>query len=165
MQPRVVVDLSLSAGGFAGIPHDVRTTFAMLSQISSIECSGLILPPANNAVKVKRSRNNTGLTDGESSILFKALGPEHVSKNFVHRRIQTLRSWARSANIPISSVRSKIGPAEQVFEVSTEQIGEILWERFFSQSVDPSLTQLILRQRYFVAPVTSGSALTLQGWG
>lgn len=164
MQPRVVVDLSLSAGGFAGIPHDVRTTFAMLSQISSIDCSGLILPPANNAVKVERSRNNTRLSDDESSIFFEALGPEHISKNYVHRRIQTFRSWARTANIPISSLRSKIGPAGQAFEVSTKQIGEILWERFFSQSVDPSLTQLILRQRYFGAAVTQG-ALYAAGLG
>src|SRR5262245_26517770 len=46
---RVMMDLSVATDGYAGIPHDARLIFSMLSDSDNLGLSGLIYPLAHTA--------------------------------------------------------------------------------------------------------------------
>uniref|UniRef100_UPI00397E4436 hypothetical protein n=1 Tax=Salmonella sp. SAL4435 TaxID=3159890 RepID=UPI00397E4436 len=55
---RVMMDLSVATDGFAGIPHDARLIFSMLSHDDNLDLSGLIYPLSHAAPFRLRPRND-----------------------------------------------------------------------------------------------------------
>jgi glycosyltransferase involved in cell wall biosynthesis len=139
----LLVDLSVAADGYSGIPQDTRVIFSLLRSSPSLDVSGLLYPRGHAGVP----RIGPGAFKGPAAvatILHAVANPQSPPPA---GRLGTLLRRA-------SSLRNIVRASHEVLEVPAFAKTDALWRILFQQSLDPARRAELLSGRFYVSDLT-----------
>lgn len=152
MQKKVLMDLSMAAGGLAGIPHDTRITYALLTRLDGIQTSGLLLDHHNNTIGFKPLNSAQSDIFSSSEYLLKLLNASS-DLGIVDTVMRYIRRF-RLLGLPWNATLTLMGLRGRTFELTPEVFSDYIWAEFFRPSVDSVHARNILGSNFYGSDLT-----------
>ena len=146
---RVLVDLSHAADGYVGVAQDLRLIFGMLSEIDSLDVSGLLMPAGRHDLP-RVSPHCADAAALTASVLHwmerNWSRPEHRAMPFgLLQKIQTLRQLVRSRH--------------QLLPMADRSQLNAVWRVLFAKTLPPEQRERVLAQHFFATDLSVASII------
>jgi len=145
--PKILMELSSSIYGYAGIPQDARLTFKLLSEVKGLELSGLILDNGNNAFGIRskrRERNNRNI--GTASRFIAALTDRDLSAKAGRTFVQRLH---RSVSSVGAFAGNYMGAYSKPFPIDSNLYSDFIWSTIFANSLQGRLRKNLTAHNFY----------------